>query len=121
MSAKRIHRKIERNPDQRRRLQEIRGRFQQERPGAEDLLARGDATEFVSLGEYLDLQAAVLALKKRREQMGLSLADVAKRSGMDRAAISRLENGIQVNPTVGTLYRYASAIGAQIGFSVSVG
>jgi DNA-binding XRE family transcriptional regulator len=121
MSAKRIHRKIERNPEQRRRLQGIRDRFQRERPSPEDLLARGDATEFVSLGEYLDLRAAVLALKKRREQMGLSLADVARRSGMDRAAISRLENGIQVNPTVGTLYRYASAIGAQIGFSVRVG
>jgi DNA-binding XRE family transcriptional regulator len=121
MSAKRIHRKIERDPDQRRRLQEIRDRFQQERPSPEDLVARGDATEFVSLGEYLDLRAAVLALKKLREQMGLSLADVAQRSGMDRAAISRLENGIQVNPTVDTLYRYASAIGAQIGFSVRVG
>ncbi|MHC4403995.1 MAG: helix-turn-helix domain-containing protein, partial [Planctomycetota bacterium] len=107
MSAKRIHRKIERNPDEKRRLQEIRDRFQRERPSPEELLARGDATEFVSLGEYLDLRAAVLALRKRREQMGLSLADLARRSGIDRAAISRLENGIQVNPTVGTLHRYA--------------
>ncbi|NQT39918.1 MAG: helix-turn-helix transcriptional regulator [Planctomycetes bacterium] len=63
----------------------------------------------------------MLFLKKQREQTGLSLADVAQRSGMDRAAISRLENGVQVNPTVDTLYRYASAIGAQIGFSVRMG
>jgi transcriptional regulator with XRE-family HTH domain len=37
---------------------------------------------------------------------------------MDRAAISRLENGVYVNPTVDTLYRYAQAVGAEIGFSV---
>ncbi len=120
MSAKRIHRKIERNPDQGRRLREIRDHFQQDRPSPEELLARGDAAEFVSLGEYLDLRGAVLALRKQREQLGLSLADVSQRCGMDRSAISRLENGIHVNPTVDTLYRYASAIGAQIGFSVRV-
>ncbi len=39
---------------------------------------------------------------------------------MDRAAVSRLENGVYVNPTVDTLYRYAQAIGAEIGFSVRV-
>ncbi len=121
MCAQRIHRKIERSPDERRRLQELRERFQTQRPTPEDLLATGDAEEFVSLGEYLDLRAAVLLLKTCREQRGLSLADVAQRSGMDRAAISRLENGIQVNPTVDTLYRYASAVEAEIGFSVRAG
>jgi transcriptional regulator with XRE-family HTH domain len=39
---------------------------------------------------------------------------------MDRAAISRLENGVYLNPTVDTLYRYAQAVGADIGFSVRV-
>jgi transcriptional regulator with XRE-family HTH domain len=37
---------------------------------------------------------------------------------MDRSAVSRLENGVYVNPTVDTLYRYAEAIGAEIGFTV---
>ena len=44
-----------------------------------------------------------------------------RRGRLERAAISRLENGIQVNPTVDTLYRYASAVGAEIGFTVRVG
>ena len=120
MSAKRIHRKIERTPEQQRRLEEIRERFQRERPGLEDLLASGDATEVVSQGEYLDLRAMLASLKKHRERQGLSLADVADRTGMDRAAVSRLENGVYVNPTVDTLYRYAEAIGAEIAFSVRV-
>ena len=120
MSRGRMHRKIERTPEEQRRLEEIRERFQRERPSLEDLLASGDATEAVSQGEYLDLRAMLARLKQHREYQGLSLADVAERSGMDRAAISRLENGVYVNPTVDTLYRYAEAIGAEIAFSVRV-
>ena len=32
-------------------------------------------------------------LRQRREQAGLSLTDVVDRSGIDKAALSRLENG----------------------------
>ena len=63
----------------------------------------------------------LVKLKKHREAQGLSLTDVAEHSGMDRSAVSRLENGVYVNPTVDTLYRYAQAIGAEIGFSVRTG
>jgi predicted transcriptional regulator len=120
MSGKRIHRKIERTPAEQKRLEAIREKFERERPGLEDLMAHGDATEVVSQGEYLDLRQMLSTLKKHRENQGLSLTDVADRSGMDRAAISRLENGVYVNPTVDTLYRYAQSIGADIGFSVRV-
>jgi predicted transcriptional regulator len=120
MSGKRIHRKIERTPAQQRQLKAIRDRFQRDRPGLEDLLAAGDAKEVVPQGEYLELRALLGKLKKHREQQGMSLADVAARSGMDRAAVSRLENGVYLNPTVDTLYRYAQAVGADIGFCVHV-
>ena len=120
MRGKRILRKIEQTPDQQRQLEEVRERFQRERPGLEELLAAGDATEVVPQGEYLELRAMLGTLKKHRERQGLSLTDVANRSGMDRAAISRLENGVYLNPTVDTLYRYAQAVGADIGFSVRV-
>ena len=120
MSAKRVHRKIVRTPEEQRQLDEVRKRFQRERPGLDDLLASGDVTDVVSQGEYLDLRAMLAELKKHRQRHGLSLADVAERSGMDRSAVSRLENGVYVNPTVDTLYRYAEAIGAEIGFCVRV-
>jgi DNA-binding XRE family transcriptional regulator len=120
MSGKRIHRRIERTPEQQRQLQEVRERFQRERPGLDELQASGDAAEVVPQGEYLELLAMLGTLKKHRERQGLSLTDVAKRSGMDRAAISRLENGVYLNPTVDTLHRYAQAVGADIGFSVRV-
>jgi len=120
MNAKRIHRKIERTPEQQRQLEEVREQFQRERPGLEDLLASGDATEVVSQGEYLDLRAMLATLKRHRQRQKLSLANVADRSGMDRAAVSRLENGVYVNPTVDTLYRYAQAVGADICLNVRV-
>ena len=120
MESKRIHRQIERTPEEKKRLAEIRARFQSERPGLQDLLASGDATEVVSHGEYLDLLTMLAGLKRHREAQGLSLTDVAEHSGMDRSAVSRLENGQYLNPTVDTLYRYARAIGAEIGFSVRV-
>lgn len=120
MSTKRIHRKLKRTPEDEQRLEEVRKRFKRDRPGLEELLASGDATEVVSQGEYLDLRVMLCKLKKHRENQGLSLTDVAKRCGTDRAAISRLENGVYLNPTVDTLYRYAQAVGADIGFSVRV-
>jgi transcriptional regulator with XRE-family HTH domain len=44
----------------------------------------------------------------------LSLADLAKRTGMDRAAIHKLEIGLNSNPTYATLTRYSQALGARI-------
>jgi DNA-binding XRE family transcriptional regulator len=53
-------------------------------------------------------------LRQRREQAGLSLGDVAERSGMDKATLSRLENGWYPNPTLNTLARYARGIGKRL-------
>jgi transcriptional regulator with XRE-family HTH domain len=86
----------------------------------DDLLAAGDAKEVVPQGEYLELRTMLGKLKNYRERQGLSLTDVANRCGMDRSAISRLENGVYLNPTVDTLCRYAQAVGADIGFNVRV-
>ena len=49
-----------------------------------------------------------------RKRQGLSLSDVAERTGMDRAAIHKLEIGPNSNPTHATLPRYATALGTRI-------
>ncbi len=64
------------------------------------------------------LRAAITELKGRRERLGLSLAQVATRSGIDKAALSRLETAINANPKIDTLLRYANAIGAELRLSV---
>src|SRR5262245_26902005 len=41
----------------------------------------------------------IAALRAERLRQGLSLADLAARTGMDRAAIHKLEIGLNQNPT----------------------
>ncbi|MBN1347216.1 MAG: helix-turn-helix transcriptional regulator [Phycisphaerae bacterium] len=118
--AKQAQRKIRRTRGHQQEIEAIRERLRRERPSLRKLRASGDVPEVVRQGEYVDLLAMLAALKKHREAKGLSLADVSKRCGMDRSAISRLENGAYLNPTLDTLYRYAGAIGAEIALTVRV-
>lgn len=71
----------------------------------------------MTMGMYFDVQRALQALKRERERCRLSIADVAQRSGLDRAVVCRLENGKQDNPTVATLMRYAAAVGKRFLWS----
>lgn len=66
---------------------------------------------------YFALMAFLKRMRATRESAGLSLADVADRTGMDTAFVSRLETG-QGNPTVDTLARYAAALGKPVVFGV---
>ena len=53
-------------------------------------------------------------LKAERQKLGMSLSDVAAKSGIAKANLSRLENDPHPNPTVDTLLRYARALGREI-------
>jgi ribosome-binding protein aMBF1 (putative translation factor) len=100
-----------RTPEEIARHKAIRERFQKEKPSLEQLVESGEYNEPLPLGEYLSIRQAVFALKKARETAGLSLADVAERCAIDKAALSRIESGQNINPTVSTLCRYAHALG----------
>jgi len=63
-------------------------------------------------------QELIATLRRERERQGLSLTEVAERTGMDRAAIHRLEIGLNKNPTCATLARYAKALGARIDWNL---
>ena len=62
--------------------------------------------------------ALVAALRAERERQSLSLTDIAKRTGMDRAAVHKLEIGLNKNPTCATLQRYADALRLQIAWEL---
>jgi ribosome-binding protein aMBF1 (putative translation factor) len=110
MDIKRVQKKMNWTAEDRARHQAIRERFKN-KPSLEELVASGEYNEPMPLGDYLSILEAVAALKKAREAAGLSLSDVAERSGIDRAQLSRIENGQHMNPTVSTLQRYAHALG----------
>lgn len=62
----------------------------------------------------VELARAAELLRLEREGQGLSLADLQERSGLARAAICRLENLVEANPTIGTLDRMAEALGKRL-------
>lgn len=56
----------------------------------------------------------VVRFKAERERQGLTLADVAERMGIDAPALSRLETGKMLNPTLATLHKWAEALGRKL-------
>ncbi len=119
MKARRIFRASRKTAEERVREQALRDQLQKERPSLEDLVRSGacDPDAVMTMGMYFDIQKVLQALKREREQSGLSIGDVAERSGLDRAVVSRLENGKQDNPTVATLMRYAAGVGKRFLWS----
>jgi ribosome-binding protein aMBF1 (putative translation factor) len=111
---KHVHRKSKRTPEEAARMRAARERYQREKTSPEQLLAEGGHKEFVTLGELIALHKMMAALKKERENQGLTLAVLAERTGIDQAALSRLETGSHGNPTLDTLYRIALALGKEI-------
>jgi len=69
--------------------------------------------------------AAILSLvarfKAERERQGLTLADVAERMGIDAPALSRLESGKMLNPTLATLHKWAEALGRKLEVDLAAG
>lgn len=104
---KRITRDKPLTSDQAAKYQIIRGQVYQELP---ELLARHEE-RMTALDQ---IEPLLQQLKATREAKGLSLADLTELTGMDRSAISKLENGQRINPTVETLVRYAQAVGKRL-------
>jgi ribosome-binding protein aMBF1 (putative translation factor) len=115
---RRIHRPRVQTPEQEAAERALREQFQAEKPSLQDLVERGDVTQVFTMGEYWELRKTFAALKALREHQGLSITDLAERTGMDRAMISRLENGQIDNPTVATVTRYARALGKKVVVSL---
>jgi DNA-binding XRE family transcriptional regulator len=96
-------------PEFRAEARAVRDSLEREQRGQGEIATSTDGStepeDFIALSKFIG------GLRQRREQCGLSLTDVANRSGIDKSSLSRLENGFYPNPTVNTLARYARAIG----------
>lgn len=80
----------------------------------DSIVARGRSI----LAAHDRLQQALQALKAKREERGLSLTDVQRLSGIDRARLSRLESDPHANPTIETLNRIAHALGVELHVAI---
>ncbi|HVJ83030.1 MAG TPA: helix-turn-helix transcriptional regulator [Planctomycetia bacterium] len=68
---------------------------------------------------FRQLQLVRSALRAERERQGRTMEDVAKSAGMDQPALSRLERGETLQPTLATLWRVAEALGMDLAVCVA--
>jgi ribosome-binding protein aMBF1 (putative translation factor) len=91
-----------------------------------DILAReySETGRIAAVSEriFVDDSAAfsrfISRLRDERVAQGLSLEQLAARSSIDKAALSRLEAGRQSNPTMATLLKYARALNFRLTLSL---
>ncbi|HEY7711896.1 MAG TPA: helix-turn-helix transcriptional regulator, partial [Candidatus Entotheonella sp.] len=93
--------------EERQRHRRIREQIENERA---ELIARGKRVQ----ARHDTLRQAVATLKATRKALGLTLADINARTGIEKSNLSRLENDPNPNPTIDTLCRYADAVGKEI-------
>jgi ribosome-binding protein aMBF1 (putative translation factor) len=113
-----VHRKTARTAAEKAKLKRDRDRYQREKPTPAELLADGGHDDFVRHGDLMMLHEMMAALKRERENQGLTMAQLSERTGIDQAALSRLETGKNVNPTLETMNRIAAALGKTIACSL---
>ena len=85
------------------------------KPGISELLTPEELADGAPF--YFELLACVAELKKAREAAGLTLAQVAEKSGLAAETLCRLETGQVTNPTWKTLGLYAAAVGRKLNLS----
>ena len=114
----RLHRPRVQTPEQEAAEQAIRERLQQDRPTLQDLVDRGDITAVFTMGDYWELRKTFATLRALREQQGLTISELAKRTGLDEGMLSGLENGHVDNPSIVTMAQYAKALGKRVVVSL---
>ena len=68
---------------------------------------------------FVSILRLLARFKALRESQGLTLSEVAERMGIDAPALSRLETGKVLNPTLATLHKWAEALGQKLDVDLS--
>lgn len=103
--ARRIYRDL--TEAERKRIDAVRAQVADELP---ELMEKARAV----FAAHEATKKVIADVKAERARKGISLNDVMVRSGINREAISKLENSEAPNPTVRTLVRYAAAVGMEL-------
>jgi len=111
--ATQITRNRKLTPEEAAKYRKIREEIESEKP---EIIAKAQRAR--SEARRRQLTAIMHELKAAREAKGLSLADIHDRTGIDRSAISKLENVTNENPTIDTLLRYAEVVGKRLQIQV---
>lgn len=108
---KRIYRGRHLTPTEVSKARDIRQKIMAELPPGE---AIPDDLPLYPSGVLLQVLGIANGLRAARESRGLSASQVAAKAKMNKAIVSRLESGVQDNPTLETLARYAKALDMEL-------
>lgn len=118
-SIKPVRRSRKLTPEEAARYKELR-----EAADAEIPQVRGERTALAeptgpnSLEDLLDLRKVFRSLREERVRQGLSLGELEERTGISRSRLSKLERCEDLNPTIGTITRYARALGKRVAVTL---
>ena len=90
-----------------------------EQRAEEEAIRRQRPAGTINRQSFTAILSLLARFKAARESQGLTLAAVAERMGIDAPALSRLETGKTLNPTVATLYKWAEALGQKLDVDLS--
>ena len=99
-------------PQEAARYRQLRADIESEKPAIDSQIR-------AQLAEQRELAAVFAELKQVRQALGLSLADIQERTGIDRSALCKLENGQRANFTLDTVRKYAQAVGKRVLLTVA--
>ena len=102
-------------PEQREIAEQIRQHAEAEKP---EILAEGRRVKEASLALSAHLKGVMTLLKAVRKAQGVTLDEIASRTGIQKASLSRLESNAESNVTINTLYRIAAALDYDLQVSV---
>jgi DNA-binding XRE family transcriptional regulator len=80
---------------------------------------RGRPASAIDQQSFCAILSLLGRFKAARESQGLTLAEVAQTMGIDAPALSRLETGKMLNPTLGTLHKWAEALGQKLNIDLT--
>ena len=82
MTIQRIQQKTERPAAEQARLDALRAKYERDKPGPDQLAASGDY-EVIQAGAFWEVRRVMAELKAERERQGLTLAQLAKLTGLE--------------------------------------
>jgi ribosome-binding protein aMBF1 (putative translation factor) len=88
---------------------EIVQRLQTEQPGP------------ATWADFHELRSLIDSLRAEREKRGLSREEVARRAMLDVRQIAELEEHRELNPSLSTLTRFATAVGRHLMLGLAAG
>jgi DNA-binding XRE family transcriptional regulator len=99
-------------------IKDIQARSITDKPGLDELKARGEIGAVVTGAQYFAVRKLVIDLKKERIRQGLNQSQLAEKAELHGSIICRLENGDTLNPSLNTLFKYCLGLGIDLELRV---